>query len=285
MFGNMALKDKSLDRALYSAADESSDQAAWILKETTAKDLTLAKDNRNDRKKQFYNVVGSNATAPVTPIVTICWSLAALLLILLVFFVAYSLLRMQSSNETLETVMSGDKFKSIKALKEQESQNTLTIYVMSLGVVAFLMFAGFGYLLYFKDTTQHEGDKRLVMVHTVMDQFDCDRDAIDELTSDLRVQMLAVRTLEAEIGDYTEQLDRLNKKDEKNQRKMEELKEQKAAKEAEAAKAKAETSRLKALYTKPESSDLRNRSKSITPQKNGTRKWFLMKNGTFSIKI
>ena len=164
--------------------DDSSDQAHWIPENN---DLTLPKNIRDERKEAFYSAASSSTAVPVSTSVKICWLLATLLLIFLVLFVAHSLLQTQSGSESLETkVLSGDKFESIKALKEQD--NNFAILVMTIGMVSFFMLAGFGHLLYFKDTIQYEGEKRLEIVCTAMQHFDCDRDTIEKLRSNLRVQ-------------------------------------------------------------------------------------------------
>ena len=203
-------------------------------------DIAVAKEIRAEKKELFYDIATDSKAAPTTLAVKLCWGSAAVVVLLLVLFVGHSLLRTQFDDTTLEDkIMSGDKLESLKALRQHSVQNLFSTFVTVVGVLILGIFAGFGLLLYFRDTTQHQAEKRMEIVRAATNTFEFSEDMMSQLTATLQVQITTVENLEREVGQYTEQIEKLNQEGTKNREKIEELQEQKAKKEADLAAAQA----------------------------------------------
>ena len=205
-----------------------------------AQDIAVAKEIRAEKKERFFDAATDNRAAPKTLVVKLCWGSAAIAVLLLVLFVGYSLLQTQSSDTTLEDkIMSGDKLESLKALRQHSIQNLFSTFVIVVGVLLLGVFAGFGLLLYFKDTTQHQAEKRLEIVRAASSTFEFSEDMMSQLTASLTVEIATAENLKREVDQYTAEIEKLSEEGTKHREKIEELQEQKAKKEADLAAAQA----------------------------------------------
>ena len=225
----LVVQDQVRERALATASSSSSSRQMAL-----AEDLALAKEIRSEKKEQFYATAGDDKAAQTSPVVKVCCGAAALAILLLVGFVAYSLLASQYSDASLEEkIISGDKLEGLKALRQHSIQNLFSTFAIVVGVLVLGIFAGFGLMLYFKDTTQHQSQRRMEMVRAATNTFEFSEDLMAQLTANLQVQLATVGNLERDVERYTEQIEKLNEEGSNNREQIDELQEQKAKKEAE----------------------------------------------------
>ena len=207
---------------------------------TSEEELAIAKATREVYKEQIYATARNSDEAPISLVVKICWVLAALAVVCLVGFVCYSLLQTQTHDTTLEDrIMSGNKAESLRALKQQSIQNYFTIFVIVIVLLVLVMSAGFGYLIYFKDTEKHETHKRWDVVHSAEQAVDYNEKVISQLTTDLNVQISQISSLKSDVNKYSAKIDELSQNNEENQEEIKDLMRKKGEKEAQLASAQA----------------------------------------------
>jgi hypothetical protein len=205
-----------------------------------SRDFVQAKQVLKEKRREFIATATRSEAAPVEPVVKALWSFAALAVVLLVLFVGYSLLRTQSNDTVLEdSIMSGDRLESLKVLRQHSIQNLSTTFIIVIGMLVLTMFAVFGYLLYSKDTQQHQSKKQQAVVLAATTTFSQSDDITAQLVTSLELQKATVETLKHEVDLYTKEIEKLNKEGCKSREKMEQLTQQKAKKEAALAAAEA----------------------------------------------
>ncbi len=208
----LVAQDQVRERALATSSSSSSSRQMAL-----AEDLALAKEIRSEKKEQFYATAGDDKAAQTSPVVKVCCGAAALAILLLVGFVAYSLLASQSNDASLEEkIISGDKLEGLKALRQHSIQNLFSTFAIVVGVLVLGIFAGFGLMLYFKDTTQHQSQRRMEMVRAATNTFEFSEDLMAQLTANLQVQLATVGNLERDVERYTEQIEKLNEEGSNN---------------------------------------------------------------------
>ena len=258
---------------------ERSEEEAWGTRALAAtssrqlalgEDLALAKEIRSEKKEQFYAAASESSAAPASLVVKICWCAAAFAIVLLVALVCHSLLRTQSNDASLEEkIISGDKLEGLKALREHSIQSLFSTFTIVIMMLVLGIFAGFGLLLWFKDTDQHQSKRRMEMVRAATNTFEFSEDLMAQLSANLRVQITTVESLERDVDGYTKQIEKLHEEGSKDKEKIEKLQEEKAKKESELASAQATVratqKRLDQAKTREEGlkQDLRSKEESL----------------------
>ena len=187
-------------------------------------------------KDEIYTAAESTESVPVTLVVKICWTLAALTVVSLVAFVCHALLQTQSHDANLEEkIMSGNKAESLRALKQQSVQSYFTIFVMVIVVLVLLMSAGFGYLLFYKDAAKHDDHQKQQIVRKALKAVDTQEGKIMRLTADRDIQMVMICQLEKEVRGFETQIEEMKNKDVRNEEEIKLLMEQKMEKQAKLA--------------------------------------------------
>ena len=207
-------------------------QSRQIAQVTSHEDFAEAKKKTTKMKENIFVTARKDEEAPISPTVKILVGSAALLVVGLVFYIGYSLLRTDASLE--DRIMSGDKAGSLRALKEHSIQNNFTIFVIVIVVLFLVMLAGFGYFIYFKDATKHEMKKTWNVVHCAEQAVDYNQSFISKLTGDVRIQTLQIDNLQQEVNRCSAEL---SKKDENNEEMIRKLKQQLDKKMAEISQA------------------------------------------------
>ena len=191
-------------------------------------------------KDEIHTAAQSTEAVPVTFVVKICWTLAALTVVSFVAFVCHALLQTQSHDVNLEEkIMSGNKVESLRALKQQSVQSYFTIFLMVIVVLVLLMSAGFGYLLFYKDAAIHEDHQRQQIVKKAIKAVDTQEGKIMRLTADRDIQMIMICQLEKDVRGFETHLEEMKNKEVRNEEEIKLLVEQKSEKEAKLAAANA----------------------------------------------
>lgn len=203
-------------------------------------DLAVAKAVRREKKEHFFDIATDSKTAPTNPLVKVCIGASVVAIVFLVAFVFYSFLSAKSNDADLEEkIMSGDQLESMKALRQHSIQNVVQIFAIVIGILLLSIFVGFGLLMYYKDTAEHQHEKRMSVVRAASNTFEYSEDMMSQLTSNLHVEIEKVGGLERDVDRCTKEISVLNEEKAEDKAKIEELKDEKAKKEAELAEAKA----------------------------------------------
>lgn len=224
---------------------------------------------QSKEKSRFYEAALDYTAASASLLVKVSWAAAAIVALSL-GIVLYYLLRAQTSDEALEkTIKTGDHFEVFKAIMDRSMLNVFHIFAIVVGFFLLVIFAGFGVMIFYKDSTQYQLDKRGAMVCAAEKTFGQSDNVTTQLTSALHSEIQKVGNLQHQVEEYTNEIVKLSKEGEKYKSRIEELKDlkEKAVKDlafARGSKEKMEENLKDAKQREKDmKEDLRNKEKDV----------------------
>lgn len=199
--------------------------------QVTQQVISREEDLKTLGDEQITAVAENSEDTPVELNIKILWTFAVLFAILLVFYFFHYMFK---NDATLESkILSGDTTESLRALKELTIQNHDTIYTTMLLILIIILFAGFGFIMFYKDTVKHHSDTKWDVVRKASQALRFKEINIQRLKGDWNSEKSERKKLQKDIGKRLEEIKKLKKENEENLDKISVLEEQKKKKEVQ----------------------------------------------------
>lgn len=161
-----------------------------------------------EKQDDLLNIAQNDDGASVTNLVKFCWGFAFLLLVCLIFYVSNKFLNVHS-DEFDNVLLSEDPSARLKALKQHDNDNLLTLFTVVFGAVVLAFVLLFGNYMHFRDSKTHESRKRTTIIRKVVTVFMESEDYISKLNRNLGSQLMNVDHLKSSESKLEQEINEL----------------------------------------------------------------------------
>ena len=183
------------------------------------------------QKGDIYKAAEGDEHVRLTPPVKILLVLATLALLILIWYVYYSIHLTHTHDANLEEkILSGKSIESLKALKQQSIQTLSTIFILVIVFVILVSLIGFGYLIFYNQTSFQRERRMYLVVKKASEVVDIQE---AKLSSKLKAELGTISRLENNIKECEKEIETHRQADEINEEEIRRLEEEKAEKEEE----------------------------------------------------